>query len=97
MGWASALSTSFRPAERACLPCPAAPDVPFQCQPPGRTPHWRFRLDGRPVAQGMRMGGFAEQMLVHENGLVKIDRDMPLDRASVLDQARYEDRLLVFE
>jgi len=44
----------------------------------------RLRLDGRPVAQGMRMGGFAEQMLVHENGLVKIDRDMPLDRASVL-------------
>ncbi len=24
----------------------------------------RLRLDGRPVAQGMRMGGFAEQMLV---------------------------------
>jgi S-(hydroxymethyl)glutathione dehydrogenase/alcohol dehydrogenase len=57
--------------------CTAKPDR-RKGEPP------RLRIDGRPVAQGMRMAGFAEQMLVHENGLVKIDRDMPLDRASVL-------------
>lgn len=30
------------------------------------------------------IGGFAEHMLIHENGLVKIREDMPLDRAALI-------------
>ena len=32
----------------------------------------------------MNLSSFAEQMLVHENALVKIRKDMPLDRASLI-------------
>ncbi len=38
----------------------------------------------RPVSQFADLGSFAEQMLVHENAVVKIRRDMPLDRAAVI-------------
>lgn len=44
----------------------------------------RLHLDGAPVAQGVSIGGFAEQILVHENWLVRISRDVPLDRAALL-------------
>jgi S-(hydroxymethyl)glutathione dehydrogenase/alcohol dehydrogenase len=45
----------------------------------------RLTLDGKPLAQGGGMlGGFAEQMLVHENAVVRIDCTMPLDRAALL-------------
>ena len=39
---------------------------------------------GEFVHQGMRLGGFAEEMLVHENALVKVREDMPLDRAALI-------------
>ena len=42
------------------------------------------RGDGSPVDQFARLGGFAEEMLVHENGLVKVTEDMPLDRACLI-------------
>jgi S-(hydroxymethyl)glutathione dehydrogenase/alcohol dehydrogenase len=41
-------------------------------------------LDGRGCFQLGGLGGFAEQMLVHENKLVKIDKDIPLDRAALV-------------
>lgn len=44
----------------------------------------RLLLDGKPLYQGVRVGGFAEQVLVDRSGLVKIARDMPLDRAALL-------------
>jgi S-(hydroxymethyl)glutathione dehydrogenase/alcohol dehydrogenase len=31
-----------------------------------------------------RLGGFAEMMLVHQNGLVKVTDDVPLDRAALI-------------
>jgi len=44
----------------------------------------RLTSGGAPVAQFVNLGGFAEQMLVHEHALVKIDPDYPLDRAAVI-------------
>jgi S-(hydroxymethyl)glutathione dehydrogenase/alcohol dehydrogenase len=45
----------------------------------------RLRLtDGSVVDQWVGLGTFAERMLSHENSLMKIDRDFPLDRAAVL-------------
>ncbi len=42
------------------------------------------RADGTPVEQMARLGGFAEEMLVHQNGLVKVIEDMPLDKACLI-------------
>ncbi len=40
--------------------------------------------DGSPIYQFLDMSSFAEQMLVHEHGLVKISKDMPLDKAALI-------------
>ncbi len=42
------------------------------------------RDDGTSVGQFARLGGFAELMLVHENGVVKITKDLPLDKAALV-------------
>jgi len=39
---------------------------------------------GESLAQFARLGAFAEMMLVHENAVVKIREEMPLDRASLI-------------
>lgn len=44
----------------------------------------RITLDGDPVAQFLNLSGYAEQMLVHENACVAIDREMPLEKAALL-------------
>lgn len=44
----------------------------------------RLNLGGRPVMQGMQIGGFAEMALLHQNYVVAVDRDLPLDRAALL-------------
>jgi S-(hydroxymethyl)glutathione dehydrogenase / alcohol dehydrogenase len=44
----------------------------------------RLSLRGEEVAQFMRLSSFAEQILVHEHALVKINKDMPLDRAALI-------------
>lgn len=44
----------------------------------------RLTMDGKPVTQLAQLGGFAEQMLVHQNSIVRVDRSMPLDRAALL-------------
>ncbi|WP_420605793.1 Zn-dependent alcohol dehydrogenase [Novosphingopyxis sp.] len=44
----------------------------------------RITLDGEPVTQFLNLSGYAEQMLVHENACVSIDRDMPLEKAALL-------------
>ena len=41
-------------------------------------------LEGRPITQSSNLSAFAEFMLVHENALVKIRDEMPLDRAALL-------------
>ena len=44
----------------------------------------RLSLDGAPAHQLLNVAGYAEQLLVHENGAVAIDRDMPFDRAALM-------------
>ena len=44
----------------------------------------RVRLGDRGVYPFAQIGGFAEQVLVHESGCVAIRRDMPLDRACLI-------------
>jgi S-(hydroxymethyl)glutathione dehydrogenase/alcohol dehydrogenase len=44
----------------------------------------RLSLDGAPVHQLLNVAGYAELLLVHENGAVAIDRAMPFDRAALL-------------
>ncbi|MFO1327171.1 MAG: Zn-dependent alcohol dehydrogenase [Rubrivivax sp.] len=51
-------------------------------QPPGKAK--RLSHVGAPVSQVFNLSGFAEQMLVHRNALVKIRDDMPLDLAALL-------------
>ncbi len=51
--------------------------------PPGvsRRLSWR---GGQLMNQFLNLSSFAEQMLVHENAIVKIDPDIPLDRAALV-------------
>ncbi|MFL6205551.1 MAG: Zn-dependent alcohol dehydrogenase [Acidimicrobiales bacterium] len=51
-------------------------------RPPGSQP--RLTHAGQEAHQLIDMGSFAEQMLVHEHGVVKIRKDMPLDRAALI-------------
>lgn len=44
----------------------------------------RLGTRDEPIHQFANLSAFAEQMLVHENALVKIDRDMPMDRAALI-------------
>jgi S-(hydroxymethyl)glutathione dehydrogenase/alcohol dehydrogenase len=62
---------------------------PFRCanrpalgRGPGAKP--RLSWEGQSVSQHGGLGGFAEKMLVHENSVVKIREDMPLDRAALI-------------
>ena len=44
----------------------------------------RLRAAGETVQQFAYLSSFAEEMLLHENSVVKITKDMPLDRACLL-------------
>src|SRR5579871_4633815 len=44
----------------------------------------RLALKGQPMRQFADLSTYAEKMLVHENALVKIGGDMPLDRAALI-------------
>ena len=44
----------------------------------------RLSWQGQPVGQFANLATYAEKMLVHENAVVKIDNDMPLDRAALI-------------
>lgn len=50
--------------------------------PPGKAE--RLWMNGKLVHQFSNLSSFAEQMLVHENAVVKIDPDLPLDRAALV-------------
>jgi S-(hydroxymethyl)glutathione dehydrogenase/alcohol dehydrogenase len=49
---------------------------------PGEPP--RLTHAGAEVHPLLDMGSFAERMLIHEHGLVKIREDVPLDRAALI-------------
>ena len=44
----------------------------------------RLTRKGQPVVALANLGAFAEEMLVHENAVVKIDPDYPFDRAAII-------------
>lgn len=44
----------------------------------------RLAKDAAPVHQFANLSSFAEQMLIHEHALVKINEDMPMDRAALI-------------
>ena len=50
--------------------------------PPGKAE--RLWMNGKLVHQFSNLSSFAEQMLVHENAVVKIRPDVPLDRAALV-------------
>ena len=51
-------------------------------RPSGSAP--RLSRNGETVNQFMRLSSFAEQMLIHEHAVVRITKDMPLDRAALI-------------
>ena len=61
---------------------------PFICTdtsvklPPGAAK--RLSLDGKQLHTFTNLSSYAEMMLVHENAIVKIREDMPLDRAALI-------------
>jgi S-(hydroxymethyl)glutathione dehydrogenase/alcohol dehydrogenase len=44
----------------------------------------RVAQNGKPFRQFANIGSYAEKMLLHENSLVRIDSDIPLDRAALV-------------
>ncbi len=50
----------------------------------GRDDAPRLSRNGEAVHQFMHLSSFAEQMLIHEQALVKIDKDMPFDKAALI-------------
>jgi S-(hydroxymethyl)glutathione dehydrogenase/alcohol dehydrogenase len=44
----------------------------------------RLSQQGAPVRQFIGISSYAERMLLHENSVVKIDADLPLDRAALV-------------
>jgi len=63
---------------------------PNRCTNPAATSRPRgadsrlAREDGTPVGQFARLGGFAELMLIHQNGVVKLTEDIPLDKVALI-------------
>ena len=53
------------------------------CRRPADAPP-RLSLEGRALHQFVDLGAFAERLLVHERALVRIDADIPLDRAALI-------------
>ena len=51
-------------------------------RPKGAKP--RLSKGGDPIAQFADLASFAEKMLLHERSVVKIDNDIPLDRAALV-------------
>jgi S-(hydroxymethyl)glutathione dehydrogenase/alcohol dehydrogenase len=51
--------------------------------PPGAARRLTWK-GGELINQCFNLSSFAEQMLVHENAMVKIDPDVPLDRAALV-------------
>ena len=48
----------------------------------GETP--RLSMGGQPVRQFINISSYAEKMLLHENSVVRIDPEIPLDKAALV-------------
>ena len=49
-----------------------------------KTKEPRLSLNGKKLTPLANLGTFAETMLMHENNVVRIDKEMPLDRAALI-------------
>lgn len=69
-----------------CDPCLSSSSNRCSDRPhrPDAEPSTLSLANGTRLMQRNAIGGFAEQMLVHENGMVKIPRELALDRAALL-------------
>jgi S-(hydroxymethyl)glutathione dehydrogenase/alcohol dehydrogenase len=69
-----------------CMQCltghPSLCQSPETKRAPGETP--RLSQKGSIVHQFINISSYAERMLLHENAVVKIREDMPLDRAALI-------------
>src|SRR6266851_2826523 len=45
----------------------------------------KYTWNGNPVNQFANLSSYAEKMLVHENAVVKIEKNFPLDRAAKIE------------
>lgn len=71
----------------ACARCLSARS--FQCKHPESTLRRpadppRLRRNGVPLFQGLGLGGFAEQALIHENQLALVPKELPFAQAALL-------------
>ncbi len=74
---------SFVPACQTCTPCLRGQSyLCRQAMAVTGAPH--FIVDGNPVAGFTGPGTFAEEMVISEDCLVKVDHDIPLDIASLI-------------
>jgi len=74
---------SFIPACSVCNPCLRRQS--YLCDETGpQAMAAHFTIDGNPVAGMTGLGTFAEELIVGEPGVVKIDSDVPLDIASLI-------------
>lgn len=74
---------SFIPACSVCNPCLRRQS--YLCEETGpQAMAAHFTIDGNPVAGMTGLGTFAEELIVGESGVVKIDSDVPLDIASLI-------------
>jgi S-(hydroxymethyl)glutathione dehydrogenase/alcohol dehydrogenase len=57
---------------------------PERARAPGQPPKMKYSKSGEAVYQFLNISSYAEKMLLHENAIVKIVDDMPLDRAALI-------------
>ncbi len=73
---------SFTPACRVCQSCLRGEAYLCQAMGPMFVPH--FTMDGGPIMGMTGTGTFAEEMIVPESAVVKVDKDIPLDLVSLI-------------
>ena len=75
---------SFRPFCGGCYYCLRG--EPHLCNDPAQNIAMATRLSwkGKPVLQFASVGSFAELMVTHQNGVVKIPKDMPMAEAALI-------------
>lgn len=73
---------SFTPACRNCKACLRGQSYLCQSMGPMMVPH--FKIDGKPVMGFAGCGTFADELIVPESAVVKVDDDIPLDVVSLI-------------
>ncbi len=73
---------SFTPACRNCKACLRGQSYLCMSMGPMMVPH--FKIDGNPVSGFAGCGTFAEELIVPESAVVKVEDDIPLDVVSLV-------------